>query len=82
MIEGIKTNQPKVKASKSDKLLQSYGHLKFCMDFISVYTWRSRLLDVAQRLLVKFLTFLGMLSELTPDANVDCEKAPFIHYIV
>ncbi len=33
MIEGIKTNQLEVKASKSDKRLRSYGHLKFCMVF-------------------------------------------------
>ena len=31
MIEEIKSSQPKVKASKSDKLLQSYGHLKICI---------------------------------------------------
>ncbi len=34
MIEGIKTNQAEGKASKSDKRLQSYGHLKFCMIFL------------------------------------------------
>ncbi len=31
MIEGIKSNQSEVKTSKSDKQLQSYGHLKFCL---------------------------------------------------
>ncbi len=30
LIEGIKGYKPEVKASKSDKRLQSYGHLKFC----------------------------------------------------
>ncbi len=48
MIEGIKTNQPEVKASKSDKRLQSYGHLKFFLGFVSVYNECRRLLDVAQ----------------------------------
>ena len=28
VIEDIKSSQPEVKASKSDKVLQSYGHLK------------------------------------------------------
>ncbi len=37
MIEDIKTNQPEVKASKSDKQLQSYGHLKICMVFHGFY---------------------------------------------
>ncbi len=31
MIEEIKRYKPEVKASKSDKRLQSYGHSKFCM---------------------------------------------------
>ncbi len=31
MIEGIKSYKPEVKASKSDKRWQSYGHSKFCM---------------------------------------------------
>ncbi len=30
MIEGIKAYKSEVKASKSDKQLQSYGHSKFC----------------------------------------------------
>ncbi len=30
-IEEIKSYKPEVKASKSDKWLQSYGHSKFCM---------------------------------------------------
>ncbi len=35
MIEDLKTNKSEVKASKSDKWLRSYGHLKFCiMDLI------------------------------------------------
>ena len=34
MIEVIKTNQPEVKASKSDKRLGSHDHLKFCMVFL------------------------------------------------
>ena len=40
LIEDIKTNQPEVKASKSDKRLQSYGHLKFCMIFNIFYLGR------------------------------------------
>ncbi len=31
LIEGIKSNQPEVKASKSDIRFQTYDHLKFCM---------------------------------------------------
>ena len=37
LIEGIKTNQPEVKASKSDNWLRSYGHLKFCVIFHGCY---------------------------------------------
>ncbi len=37
MIEGIKTIQPEVKASKSDKRLRSYGRLKFYMVFHGFY---------------------------------------------
>ena len=48
MIKGIKTNQPEVKASKSDKRLRSYGHFKFLLGFVSVYNECRRLLDVAQ----------------------------------
>ena len=33
LIEDINTNQSEVKASKSDQLLRSYNHLKFCMIF-------------------------------------------------
>ena len=46
MKEGLKTYKPEVKASKLDKRLQSYGHLKFCiMDLIFLCR---RLVDVAQ----------------------------------
>ncbi len=31
MIEEIKSSQPEVKASKSDKWLRSYGHFKICI---------------------------------------------------
>ncbi len=37
MIEGIKTNQPEVTASKSDKQLRRYSHLKICMVFHGFY---------------------------------------------
>ncbi len=37
MIKAIETNQPEVKASKSHKRLQGYGHLKFCMIFHRFY---------------------------------------------
>ena len=33
MIEGVKSNQPEVKASKLDEWLQSYGHFKVLHDF-------------------------------------------------
>ncbi len=33
LIEGSESYQPEVEASKSDKRLRSYGHLKICMDF-------------------------------------------------
>ncbi len=51
IIEGIKTYKPEVKASKSDKRLQSYGHSKFCMfsySFPPAYEQCSRLLGAAQ----------------------------------
>ena len=37
MIVGIKTDQSEAKASKLDKQLQSYGHLKFCVLFHGFY---------------------------------------------
>ncbi len=40
MIEGIKSDQPEVKASKSDKRLQSYGHLKFGIISHWFYLWK------------------------------------------
>ncbi len=58
MIEEIKSSQPEVKASKSDKWLRSYGHLKICivshqfwvyMDVFDIdNTRRRRLLVTAQ----------------------------------
>ncbi len=48
MIEGLKTNKSEIKASKLDKKLQCYGHLKFCMILISVNNRCSRLGDVAK----------------------------------
>ena len=51
IIEGIKTCKPEVKASESDKRLQSYSHSKFCMfsySFPPAYEQCSRLLDATQ----------------------------------
>ncbi len=58
MIEGIKSCQPEVKASKSDKRLQSYGHLKICMVFDPYRGGADPYSSPRWRLLENFLTTL------------------------
>ncbi len=77
VIEEIKSCQPEVKASKSDKRLRSYGHLKICMvsDHSGVCIQRCRRLFVAaQTPTQKFLTTLSRICYMTAWAGFDTKK--------
>ncbi len=61
LIEGIKSYKPEVKACKSDKRLQSYGHSKVeCIhvNFLLLMSSAAAYLTLRRRLLLKILTSL------------------------